>query len=103
MNLEPLRHYWHPVALAAAVGDQPVATTLLDEQLVLFRTSEGVSACRDLCIHRGTPLSLGWVEDDGIVCAYHGWRYAADGRCVRIPSLPATRPIPAKARVTAYR
>jgi phenylpropionate dioxygenase-like ring-hydroxylating dioxygenase large terminal subunit len=91
------------VALASEVADKPVATTLLDQPLVLFRTAEGVSACRDLCIHRGTPLSLGWVEDGCLVCAYHGWRYAADGRCVRIPSLEASRPIPAKARVPAYR
>jgi phenylpropionate dioxygenase-like ring-hydroxylating dioxygenase large terminal subunit len=103
MNLQPLRHFWHPVALAAEVADRPVASTLLEQQLVLFRTAEGVSACDDLCIHRGTPLSLGRLEDNCIVCAYHGWRYAADGRCVDIPSLPEGRPIPARAGVAAYR
>jgi len=103
VNPESLRHFWHPVALAPEVADKPVATTLLDQPLVLFRTAEGVSACRDLCIHRGTPLSLGWVEDSCLVCAYHGWRYAADGRCVHIPSLGEGKPIPAKARVPAYR
>ncbi len=103
MNLEPLRSYWHPVAVAADVAERPVATTLLDEPLVLFRTADGVSACHDLCIHRGTPLSLGWVDGGRLVCAYHGWQYAGDGRCVRIPALTAERPIPTKARVPAYR
>jgi phenylpropionate dioxygenase-like ring-hydroxylating dioxygenase large terminal subunit len=103
MGLEPLRHFWHPVAVASEVADRPVATTLLDQRIVLFRTAAGVSACRDLCVHRGTPLSLGWVEGDGIVCAYHGWKYAADGRCVQIPALPGDRPIPTKARVEAFR
>src|SRR5260370_10602388 len=77
MNLQPLRHFWHPVALASEVADRPVASTLLDQQLVLFRTAEGVSACDDLCTHRGTPLSLGGVEDNFVVCADHGCNYSA--------------------------
>ena len=48
---------------------------------------------RDLCIHRGTALSLGWVADDCLVCPYHAWRYDASGACVRIPqSAAATIP-----------
>ncbi|MCI0634402.1 MAG: Rieske 2Fe-2S domain-containing protein [Actinobacteria bacterium] len=30
-------------------------------------------------MHRGTPLSLGWVEGNLITCAYHGWTYRPDG------------------------
>ena len=37
------------------------------------------------------------------MCAYHGWRYGMTGACTRIPALPAERPIPARARVDAYR
>ena len=62
-----------------------------------------MSAFYDLCIHRGAALSLGWVNGDQLVCAYHGWNYAADGRCTRIPSLPPDREIPAKARAKAFR
>ena len=62
---------------------------------------EEVAAFRDLCIHRGTALSLGWIQDENLVCPYHGWTYAPDGTCVRIPSLPAGHAIPAKARATA--
>jgi len=97
-----LRHYWHPVVRARDLVDKPVAVKLLGEPLVLWRTGEGVAVFYDLCIHRGTPLSLGWVEDDAIVCAYHGWRYDRKGLCTRIPSIPPDRPIPSKARARVY-
>jgi vanillate O-demethylase monooxygenase subunit len=75
---------------------------LLGERIALFRLASGVACLRDLCIHRGTPLSLGWVEGDRIVCAYHGWNYDRCGVCVRIPAIAPDRPIPAKARVPAF-
>ena len=36
------------------------------------------------------------------MCAYHGWAYAADGVCVRIPAQRADRPIPKRACVETY-
>ena len=57
---------------------------------------------RDVCIHRGTALSLGWLADGCIVCAYHGWRYASDGACVAIPQTENPK-IPPKARVERFR
>jgi vanillate O-demethylase monooxygenase subunit len=57
---------------------------------------------RDLCIHRGTALSLGWIADDCIVCPYHAWRYDVTGACVRIPQ-SAHATIPVKARTPVYR
>ena len=98
----PLREYWHPVAIAEDIGDKPHAVKLLDEQIVLCRLAGRVVAYYDLCVHRGTPLSLGWVEGENLVCAYHGWSYNADGKCVRIPSIPPEHPIPKKACLTAY-
>ena len=98
----PLRHYWYPAALSADVKDQPVAARLLDEPIVLWRADGRLVAFRDLCSHRGTRLSLGWIEGDNLVCAYHGWSYDREGACKRIPSLPPDRGIPGKARVTRY-
>lgn len=93
---------WHPVAYAHQVKDTPLAATLLGEAVVVWRTSDGrAHAMRDLCIHRGTALSLGWVADDCLVCPYHAWRYDASGACVRIPQ-SATATIPAKARTPVY-
>jgi vanillate O-demethylase monooxygenase subunit len=99
-----LRQCWHPVAYADSLGADPVAVTLLGEPLVLWRGASGAAhAFRDACIHRGTALSLGRVENGQIVCPYHGWRYAPDGRCTHIPQLADPTRVPPKARVTGYR
>ena len=58
-----LRRFWHPVMWADELGDRPVAALLLDEPLAIVRLDGEVRAFKDLCVHRGTALSLGWVED----------------------------------------
>ncbi len=103
-DLGALRAVWHPVARADALLAGPIRSRLLDEELVLWRDSTGQArVMSDLCIHRGTALSLGRVSGDEIVCPYHGWRYGTDGRCVAIPQLADPTRVPAKARVPAYR
>ncbi len=99
---EKLLRCWHPVAYAYEVADTPFAATLLGEAVVVWRTADGIAhAMRDLCIHRGTALSLGWVADDCLVCPYHAWRYDASGACVKIPQ-SAHATIPTKARTPVY-
>ncbi len=103
-DLAALRACWHPVAFSAALGSGPHAAELLGEALVLWRGRDGAPrVLSDVCAHRGTALSLGWVNGDEIVCAYHGWRYADDGRCAAIPQLADPSRVPAKARVPAFR
>jgi phenylpropionate dioxygenase-like ring-hydroxylating dioxygenase large terminal subunit len=75
---------------------------LLDEALVGFRDEQGAVVFKDLCIHRGTPLSLGTLIDGRLRCAYHGWEYDRTGACVRIPAIPDGSPIPRRARVITY-
>jgi len=84
-----LARHWYPVAFSRKVTDKPLAVRLLDEKLVIWRISDGSAAvARDLCLHRGAQLSLGWIEGDELVCKYHGFRYASDEHCVRIPANP---------------
>lgn len=83
-----LSQYWYPVARSDEVKDKPLAATLLDVPLVVYRAGDKPVVARDLCLHRGTPLSMGWVEGEKIVCPYHGFSYAPDGRCVSIPAHP---------------
>src|SRR6516164_1796389 len=85
---QTLSRYWHPVAFSHDVGSAPVPARLLDQDLVVYRTSEAVVVARDICLHRGARLTLGQLDGDELVCAYHGWRYGTDGRCTRIPSQP---------------
>ncbi len=102
-DVRALRACWHPVAFARELTDQAVAADLLGEALVLWRGSDGQPrANSDLCVHRGTALSLGWVSGDELVCPYHGWRYRADGRCVAIPQLEDPGRVPAKARIATF-
>jgi len=102
-DLRALRACWHPVGFAAGLGAEPVHADLLGEPLVLWRGRDGsVRAMSDVCIHRGTALSLGTVRGDEIMCPYHGWRYGADGRCTAIPQLADPTRVPARARVAAF-
>jgi vanillate O-demethylase monooxygenase subunit len=84
-------YFWHPVAtvaeLQAAGGVMP--TRLLGRDLVVARLdAETVAVLIDRCPHRSTRLSLGAVDRGALRCAYHGWRWGADGRCVEVPSAP---------------
>ena len=102
-DAEALRACWHPVAFAESIGGDPVALKLLDEPLVAWRDGDGVPhVLSDICIHRGTALSLGRIEGGEIVCPYHAWRYAANGVCTRIPQLADPTRVPAKARVASF-
>jgi phenylpropionate dioxygenase-like ring-hydroxylating dioxygenase large terminal subunit len=94
---------WHPVATVKQLEDNnPLATRLLGEDLVLWRVNGQTLAWQDLCIHRGTRLSLGQiVEEDKLECPYHGWTYDTAGKCVHIPAHPEQIP-PTKAVVKTY-
>jgi vanillate O-demethylase monooxygenase subunit len=99
---EAMRKFWHPVAYSAELGTGPTKVVLLGQEIALVRLGGQVRAFRDLCVHRGTPLSLGWVEEDQIRCAYHGWTYGADGVCTSIPARHGPN-IPKRARLQGYR
>ncbi|WP_066093155.1 aromatic ring-hydroxylating oxygenase subunit alpha [Xanthomonas massiliensis] len=96
-----LARHWHAVALSGDVGQAPVKATLLDEPLVLYRVDGELVAARDVCPHRGVPLSKGFADGQGVVCPYHGLRFGAGGRCNRIPASPG-QAIPGKMRLHTY-
>ncbi|HET6551355.1 MAG TPA: aromatic ring-hydroxylating dioxygenase subunit alpha, partial [Solirubrobacter sp.] len=103
-DFDALRSCWHPVAYARELAGEPKRVRLLGEDVALWRDSRGTPhALRDLCIHRGTALSLGRVVGDRLMCPYHGWQYGSDGICKLIPQLEDPTRIPGKARVNAYR
>lgn len=83
-----LSRFWHPIAFCHEIGAAPVKATLLDVDLVIWRTGAGLSVARDLCPHRGTRLSAGRVDQDQLICPMHGLHFGADGRCTKIPSAP---------------
>jgi vanillate O-demethylase monooxygenase subunit len=94
------RNAWYLAAWSTEIGVKPLARTLLDEPVVLFRARDGkIAALEDRCCHRGAPLAMGSVTPAGLQCGYHGMTFAADGRCV---SIPGQASIPPQARVRSY-
>jgi phenylpropionate dioxygenase-like ring-hydroxylating dioxygenase large terminal subunit len=103
LNDPVLLNDWHVVAYAPDLQEgKPTPVRLLEEDLVLWRVGDKVHAWRDLCLHRGTRLSLGKVEDRALVCPYHGWTYNEAGQCIRFPAHPDQRP-PATAHAIVYK
>ncbi|AYC32333.1 aromatic ring-hydroxylating dioxygenase subunit alpha [Pseudomonas cavernae] len=91
---------WYVAGFAWELTEKPLARTLLNQPLVLFRTAAGeVAALEDRCCHRALPLSLGILEADGLRCGYHGLLFGPSGRCLEIPG---QLKVPGKARVRAF-
>ena len=98
-----LAGFWYPVAFSHDIQDKPVASRLLDVDLVMYRSEEGVTVAKDLCMHRGTKLSMGWIYDGRIVCPMHGLEYDGGGKCRRIPSMEdGSAKIPDKLKLHTY-
>ena len=99
------RELWYFALLSRELKPGKVLhKTLLGEPVVFGRTRAGEAfALRDLCPHRGVPLSAGRMADDTVECPYHGWRFGPDGGCKLIPSLVAGQDIDAsKIKVRRY-
>jgi phenylpropionate dioxygenase-like ring-hydroxylating dioxygenase large terminal subunit len=81
-----LRNAWYIAAWADEFGREPLARRICNDPIVLFRDRTGcVAALADRCCHRGAPLHMGTVVEDGIQCGYHGLVIDGSGLCVHIP------------------
>jgi phenylpropionate dioxygenase-like ring-hydroxylating dioxygenase large terminal subunit len=81
---------WYPAARADTLRSGQTSTALLlGVPLLLGRKKDGrIFAMKDLCPHRGIPLSAGWFDGETVTCKYHGWRFEpCGGQCQEIPSL----------------
>jgi 5,5'-dehydrodivanillate O-demethylase len=88
---ELLRRYWHPVAAAAELTDEkPIkAVKILNEELVVYRDTTGhYGLVGEHCPHRLASLAYGRVDEQGIRCPYHGWKFDGAGRCLEQPAEP---------------
>jgi phenylpropionate dioxygenase-like ring-hydroxylating dioxygenase large terminal subunit len=101
-----LRDLWYMAAHASGIKRGAMRRVmLLGEPVNIGRMKDGTAfALRDICPHRGVPLSAGKVMAEGAVeCPYHGWRFRADGQCALIPSLVGGEAIkPESIRVRSY-
>jgi phenylpropionate dioxygenase-like ring-hydroxylating dioxygenase large terminal subunit len=85
----PLLGFWYPAVPSDTLRRSSMqAVTMLDLPILLCRDREGrLSAMRDICPHRGMPLSFGRFDWERVECPYHGWQFDTAGRCRRIPAL----------------
>lgn len=97
-----LARHWYPVAEQEALGDDPVAVRLLDVDLVVFRSADGITVARDQCPHRHIRLSAGQVQDGEIICPYHALAFDGTGQCTRIPALGRDARIPPSYRLRTF-
>jgi nitrite reductase/ring-hydroxylating ferredoxin subunit len=100
-----IRRYWIPVVQSKEVepGGRVKRVMLLGERLVAFRGTSGrPGLIGEFCPHRLASLYFGRVEEAGMRCVYHGWKYGLDGQCLEMPSEPPESGFASKVKHTAY-
>ena len=99
---ELLRRYWQPLARSDEAGKFPRLIKILDEELILFRDGSGrPGLLYPRCMHRGTNLLYGRVEQNGIRCCYHGWLFDPEGQILEMACEPGAK-APSGARQPWY-
>ena len=77
---------WYLFGANSELDRGPLSKLMLGRQMVAFRGANGQLTVMDSkCSHMGADLGCGRVEDNTLVCPYHGWRYGSDGSCVHTP------------------
>ena len=102
---ELLRRYWQPIAVEAQISAENPKHRVraLGEDLVLFRDGKGnLGLVEEQCCHRSASLYYGFVEDDGLRCPYHGWKFDCSGACVEMPFEPADSTLKGHVRQRSY-
>ena len=76
--------YWYAVEEVRRVKPGTVIEVVFwKRSIALFRSADGsFHALENRCAHRQLKLTLGKVQGCRLVCAYHGWQYDENGRCV---------------------
>lgn len=101
---ELMRRYWHPIAAAAQLLDNPVRRVrILCEDLVLYQDRQGgLGLIEERCPHRAVHLEFGIPEQEGLRCPYHGWMFNALGQCIEQPLEPPDSTFKEKVQIKAY-
>lgn len=103
-----LRRYWHPIAGESEFDDKSIKEIrIMGEDLVLYKDLSGHYGAVDRhCPHRGADMLYGFVEEQGIRCSYHGWRFDETGQCIEQPFEQVFDPsarMCKKTKIKAYR
>lgn len=82
-----LKNCWYVAGWSKDYEHKLKPQKLLGENIVFYRTSDGTpAALEDACPHRKLPLSMGAIENDNVVCGYHGLTFDCTGTCTDSPT-----------------
>jgi len=97
-----MRMFWQPVYRSQDLDTgKAVPIKIMGEGFTLYRGESGAAhLVGERCAHRGTQLSVGWIEGECIRCFYHGWKYDASGQCVEQPA--ETKSFAQSVRIRSY-
>ena len=92
---------WHCLGLAEDYKDGQIhGIDIFGTRIVIFKKENGeLAALNGWCPHMGADLALGTVENDSVVCKFHGWSWGCDGVC---NDIPYAKTIPPKARIGTW-
>jgi phthalate 4,5-dioxygenase len=103
---ELLRRFWMPALLSEELPERDGPSKkikILGEDLLAFRDSNGrVGIVEQHCPHRGANLFFGRNEECGIRCAFHGWKFDVEGKCVDLPTSPTESSYKDTIKLLAY-
>ncbi|MBT3792969.1 MAG: Rieske 2Fe-2S domain-containing protein [Rhodospirillales bacterium] len=102
---ELLRRYWHPIAAVDDLTDEnpKKKVRILGEDLVLYRDGKGrLGLIEEQCPHRSASFLYGFIEEDGIRCPYHGWKFDCTGECLEMPFEPDDSPLQKSVKAKTY-
>ncbi len=54
---------------------QGIAVDAGSVRVALFNVGGTIYAINNSCVHRGGPLSEGYLEDKTVTCPWHAWRF----------------------------
>src|SRR5712691_4561408 len=80
---------WYVAVRSRDVRAERIASyTLLNRRIAIYRDRSGVVHALDArCPHLGADLGQGCLVDDEVQCAFHKWRFGADGSCRFAPGM----------------
>jgi vanillate O-demethylase monooxygenase subunit len=92
--LSILKNAWYAAAYSHEIETKPLARTLIEKKVVIFRDSQGqVAMISNICPHRFAPLAEGRLIGDILECPYHGLRFNGRGECVYNPHSKTNGPL----------
>lgn len=66
-------------------------TTIWDKDYIYWKNNNSFYAMDNDCSHRGASLYDGLLNNNTVICPYHGYEFNNDGNLIKVPGLNFTR------------